>query len=148
MTAATKLTPKKREKFLTELRRTGNVTLSARVVGTTRFTVYGWRDRDAAFAAAWDEAVEEAADLLEAEARRRAHDGVEEPVFYQGDVVGHVKKYSDVLLMFLLKGIRPEKYRENLAVTGTIQVNVGLADRLKDARARRQAQFAAETHPR
>ena len=48
----------------------------------------------------------------EDEAVRRAHDGVDEPVFYQGKACGVVRKYSDTLLIFLLKGRRPEKYRD------------------------------------
>ena len=60
--------------------------------------------------------MEEARELLEAEARRRAAMGVEEPVFYKGQVVGHIRKYSDNLLMFLLKAHWPEKFRENLSI--------------------------------
>ncbi len=52
------------------------------------------------------------ADLLEDEAVRRAKDGVEEPVYQGGKLVGHVQKYSDTLLIFLLKGAKPEKFRE------------------------------------
>lgn len=31
---------------------------------------------------------------------------------------GTVKRYRDLLLIFLLKGVRPEKYRERYEVTG------------------------------
>ena len=55
-------------------------------------------------------------ELLEAEARRRTAIGVDEPVFYQGQVVGHIRKYSDNLLMFLLKAHWPEKFRENVSI--------------------------------
>ena len=54
--------------------------------------------------------------MLEAEARRRAAIGVDEPVFYKGEVVGHIRKYSDTLLMFLLKAHWPEKFRENVSI--------------------------------
>ena len=50
--------------------------------------------------------------------------GVEQPVFYKGEVCGSVRKYSDVLLIFLLKGLRLEVYRENKHITGDINVNV------------------------
>ena len=43
-------------------------------------------------------------DALEAEARRRAVEGVRKPVFYQGVICGWVGEYSDTLLIFLLKG--------------------------------------------
>ncbi len=48
------------------------------------------------------------------EAVRRAVEGTEKPVYQQGRLVGHVQEYSDTLLIFLLKGRRPEKYGEKL----------------------------------
>ena len=102
--------------FLDTLRGTGNVRLSARNANVTRQVVYRARDRSAKFRADWDEALEEARELLEAEARRRAAIGVDEPVFYKGEVVGHIRKYSDTLLMFLLKAHWPEKFRENVSI--------------------------------
>jgi hypothetical protein len=50
--------------------------------------------------------LEEAADVLLAEARRRAIEGVEEPIMHQGQVVTTVRRYSDLLLIFLLKSAR------------------------------------------
>ncbi len=49
--------------------------------------------------------------LLE-DARRRSEEGVLEPVFYQGREVGMVRKYSDNLLMFKIKGLMPH-FRDN-----------------------------------
>jgi hypothetical protein len=64
-------------------------------------------------------AKEMAADRLEEEAWRRAVDGVEEPVgFYRGEPGAYVRRYSDTLLIFLLKGLRPEKYRERYEHSG------------------------------
>jgi hypothetical protein len=54
---------------------------------------------------------EEAIGGLEDEAVRRAYEGWLKPVFYQGRQCGAVRRYSDKLLMFLLKGWRPERYR-------------------------------------
>ena len=65
------------------------------------------------------EAREEACDALEAEARRRAVEGVRKPVYYRGEIVGTVKEYSDTLLIFLMKGAMPEKYRENVKIEHT-----------------------------
>ena len=39
-----------------------------------------------------------------------------EPIYYKGELVGHVRKYSDALMMFLLKAHRPDKYRDNIKV--------------------------------
>ena len=40
------------------------------------------------------------------------------PVYYQGKEVGQIRKFSDTLLIFLLKGARPETYRERHEHTG------------------------------
>lgn len=78
-----------------------------------RQTVYQWRDANPDFAAAWEEALEHGAEAMEDEARRRGVDGTQKPVYQGGKLVGHVQEYSDTLLIFLLKGRKPEKYREN-----------------------------------
>jgi hypothetical protein len=57
-------------------------------------------------------------DQLEEEARRRAVDGVLKPVFQRGRQVGRIREYSDVLLVTLLKGKRPDTYRERFEHTG------------------------------
>lgn len=101
-----------KKKFLEVFAQIGNVTSCAREVGVLRNTVYSWRADDPEFAAAMDVAGDEAVDLLELEARRRGHDGYDKPVFQQGVQVGLIREYSDTLLIFLLKGLRPEKYRE------------------------------------
>jgi hypothetical protein len=63
------------------------------------------------------------------EARRRAIDGVEEPVFHRGKVVGHVNKFSDSLLTKLLEASDPERYgkRSNVAIEQNITIQGGSA---------------------
>ncbi len=68
--------------------------------------------KDPEYVAAFATAREEAADRLEREAIRRAVDGAEKPVYQAGKLVGTIREYSDTLLIFTLKGLRPEKYRE------------------------------------
>lgn len=113
-----RLTKEKKEKFLNHVKRTCNVSAAAKASGITRHAWYDARDKNASFAAAWDEAVEIGIDALEKEARRRAYTGVQEPVFYQGKICGGVRKYSDTLLIFLLKGHRPSKYADLHRVEG------------------------------
>ncbi|HET9026079.1 MAG TPA: hypothetical protein VFN07_00935 [Trueperaceae bacterium] len=112
MARRSKATPKKLGEFLDLLATNGNVTISAQELNLDRRKLYRLRDEQPEFAAAWDSAMAEAADHLEAEARRRAVEGWHEPVFYQGDEVGYVRRFSDTLLIFLMKGANPEKYRE------------------------------------
>jgi hypothetical protein len=63
-------------------------------------------------------------DTLEAEADRRAAEGTLRPVFYKGEQCGEIREYSDTLLIFRLKALRPEKYRErsNVAVSGGVTI--------------------------
>jgi hypothetical protein len=67
------------------------------------------RRTDKEFAASMADALKEGADRLEDEALRRAKDGVDEPRFYQGEVCGYVRKYSDTLAILLLKARRSRK---------------------------------------
>jgi len=106
-------TPKTRAKFLTALRETCNVTVACKIAGVARNPIYEWRAEDESFAGDWLKALEEASDLLEDEAVRRAKDGVKKPVFQGGELVGYVQEYSDTLLIFLLKGSKPQKYGDS-----------------------------------
>lgn len=133
--------------FLAALAQNGNVGLACKAAKIGRRTAYNWREADKAFAEAWLDALEEAADTLEAEAWRRARDGVDEPVIYQGELSGvwvdrrgnivdedddaqqiplTVKKYSDSLLQFLLRGCRPAKFRDATEVEhkGGVEVQI------------------------
>jgi len=57
-------------------------------------------------------------DYLEHEAQRRAVKGIEEPVFYQGAEVARITKYSDQLLLRLLEGRKPERYKNRTEIGG------------------------------
>lgn len=117
MASSTTSTPKK-EKFIEALRSTGNISKAAKLVKIDRKTVYNWKEADTAFSKQWEKALDEASDLLEDEAKRRAYEGVKKPIYQGGKRVGFVKEYSDTLLIFLLKGAKPEKYRERFEHTG------------------------------
>jgi hypothetical protein len=102
----------KKQAFLGTLAEVGNISQAAELVGINRSAHYDWMRDDPDYPALYEAAMEQAADRLEQEARRRAVEGVEDPIYYQGKKVGTVKKYSDSLLIFLLKGARPGKYAE------------------------------------
>jgi Bacteriophage Sf6, terminase small subunit-like len=104
-------------RFLEALANGATISSAVKSAGYARPTVYKWRAADVKFAAAWDDAIEEGTDLLEDEVLRRAKDGVEEPRFYEGEICGHVRKYSDTLAIFLLKARRPEKYSDKVTAT-------------------------------
>ncbi len=104
-----------RGEFIERLKATGNVTLAATGAGVTRQHVYQTRNRNKKFRRLWDEALEQAVDLLDGEARRRAT-GMTRNVWYAGEIVGEERVYSDTLLIFLLKAHRPHLYRDNVKV--------------------------------
>ena len=113
-------TVKWKQIFIEELARSGNVLLSSRKAGVSRTAVYNARKEDPAFADQWDDAIDEAVDLLEAVARGRAVNGTEKPVYRGGVQVGTIREYSDTLLMFLLKAHRPERFRDSYDVAKAI----------------------------
>jgi len=119
VSAATKVTCKKKKTFLAHLAKHGNVTAAAVAAGMPRMRVYNLREKDPEFKACWEDAVEKATDLLILELQRRAWKGTRKPVFHKGVVVGHIREYSDVLGMFLVKAKRPEyaDYRERRTET-------------------------------
>lgn len=154
--------------FLDHLKTSGNMAESCRAVGVKYGAMMAMKQRDADFAAAVDEALEESYDALEAEARRRAFEGVHEPIVHQGrlsfvterylddegneqyrmvlDANGQpipltVRKYSDSLMQFLLKGYRRRKFGDKQEITGADGGPLQVADESK--RAARVAQLMA-----
>jgi len=134
-TKTTRPTRDPKQIFLEHLRLTANVSESARIALRERSTVYQWRDSDGSFAAAWDDALDEATDALEYAARQRAVHGVEEYVVSGGRLVMDPtdpekpltqRKYSDTLAVTLLKAHRPEKFRErhDIKQSGAIAINI------------------------
>ena len=106
------------DQFLAAYEAIQTVSGAALVTTIGRRTHYDWLAHDDEYARRFAEADVVAIDKLEEEARRRALAGVNEPVFYQGKIVGHVARKSDTLLIFLLKGKRPEIYTERHEHTG------------------------------
>jgi hypothetical protein len=104
--------------FLAALAECGILSQAAEAAGVDRATVWRRRQDDAEFAKACDEAIDMAADKLEGEARRRALEGVEEPVYQGGQLIGTKTVYSDSLLALLLKGRRKRVFAERVETTG------------------------------
>lgn len=104
--------------FLAAYLTLGNIAATCRQIGVGRRTVYDWKANDPTFLTQYDDVEDDAVDGLEGEATRRAVQGVDKPVYQGGKLVGHVREYSDTLLIFLLKGKRPEVYRERFEHSG------------------------------
>jgi len=93
----------------------GNVSQAAKCTGISPSTPSGWYD-DETFMKYYELADQAHSDYLISEAQRRAVEGYKEPQFYQGEIVGYKRKFSDNLLMFLIKGKMPETFREHSTV--------------------------------
>ncbi|WP_207706576.1 hypothetical protein [Desulfallas thermosapovorans] len=104
----------KKRAFLAAFAEVGNITRAAEIAGIDRKNHYDWMKNDPDYPELFYEADQQACDRLEQEARRRAVEGVQKPVFQGGKQVGVVQEYSDTLLIFLLKGAMPEKYKERV----------------------------------
>ncbi len=98
-----RLTLELRAIFLDGLATTGVVVKAARVIGRSTACCYNLRQRDAGFAAQWQQALDQYSDTLRAIAIERAVKGVTKTIYHLGKPVGTQREYSDRLLMFLLE---------------------------------------------
>ena len=97
--------------------RSGQVIKSCAKVGITHVTHYRWLESDPIYAADWEVAGALVTERLEDSMMARAVDGWDEPTgWYRGVAGGTVTRYSDNLAMFVAKGRRPDRYRENYSV--------------------------------
>jgi hypothetical protein len=103
-------------RFITALSQGMSVKDACAVADIHFTTVYDRRKSDELFRQQWNAACEISTKLLVQEAQRRAYRGVQEPVFYKGMECGSVTKYSDNLMMFLIKK-RDPSYRETAKVS-------------------------------
>jgi hypothetical protein len=103
----------------------GSVTSAADRAGISRKSLYKIRADDADFAEKWAGALESFGDVLEHEARRRGVQGVEEPVFQGGQQVGTVRRFSDTLLLAMLRAripaYRPAAPAAQVAEAGPVE---------------------------
>lgn len=107
----------KKAAFLAAYAASGVIRIATEAAGIHRNTHYKWLKDDSQYAEAFSRAHSDACDSLENEARRRAVEGWDEPVFYEGGQCGTKRKYSDTLLIFLLKANHPTKFGDKVETT-------------------------------
>lgn len=110
----------KKRAFLAAFSQLGHIGKAAATAGMCRDNHALWMKADPEYSAAFALAEEMAIERLEAEADRRAVEGVDRPVFYKGEECGTIKEYSDTLLIFRLNALRPEKYRQRYQVRAEV----------------------------
>ena len=125
------LGPRNRDRFLRALMECGTIFRAAKLAEVDRPTVYRTMRAESDFKAAVEEArvigKEPYKDTLTQEVYRQAVEGIDEPVYYQGKLVDTVKKYSPILLMFLLKREDPS-YRDSYRAPEDDSGKVSLVD--------------------
>jgi hypothetical protein len=110
---------------------------SFQAIGMHRDNHYHWL-KDEAYAQAFKTAQLMAGNKFEDEVYRRAFNGIDKPLVYQGQISKDengnpvtVKEYSDLLAIFALKGLFPDKYRDNqagISFNGPSRINIVIKD--------------------
>lgn len=116
--AVSRMSQQKKDRFLEAYAETGTVTHAATRAGIDRRTHYRWLQDDENYAEAFASAEQSVVDMLEGEAIRRATEG------------------SDTLLIFLLKGLRPERYKERAHVTSEVRNTLDAGQLVDQAKAK------------
>jgi len=121
--AELKVTPEFKETFVNMMAELPNQTVVCKLLDINPSSIANARKKDPEFDEKVKDAIEQGYDMMEEEARRRAVDGVIEPVFYKGEQVVDsegkptgIRKYSDQLLITLLKGNRAKKFNPGVKI--------------------------------
>jgi|SRR5262245_4716617 len=111
--------------FLDAFAQAGTCIGAAKLSGVDDRLHYAWLAKSEQYRKDFEIAKDRAAQVLEAEARRRACDGYDDPIYFQGVQVGHVRRYSDLLMIFLLKAAKPDIFRDyhSVNVKGSVQTS-------------------------
>ncbi|NVE93853.1 hypothetical protein [Altererythrobacter lutimaris] len=98
--------------FIEALADTGSVKAAARAVDMSAEGAYHLRRQPGAgpFRAAWQKALDLGVQRIEDVAMDRALNGVDEPLYSYGKLIGTRKRFNDRLLMFMLRNRAPERF--------------------------------------
>ena len=132
-----RLNEKKKADFLQHIREGVPILKAAKNVGISHTRFYEERYRDKEYDEAWKVAVTHGDKIklarYEEEADRRAIEGYEKPVYQGGDLVGTETRYSDNLMMFRMKALAPEKYKDRYEATLQASVTVNVVEMYREA---------------
>ena len=126
-------TPERQRGFIEALADTGSVEAAARAVDMSSVGAYQLRRQPGAeeFRAAWETALALGVQRIEDVAMDRALNGVEEPLYSYGKLIGSRTRYNDRLLMFILRNRAPERFAAGGGPKGLNAVSQMQLDRLK-----------------
>lgn len=118
------VTEAKQRLFLSAFAMCGSLRGAARISGVPRSSHYEWKEGDADYKTAFEQAKDEYADVIDEEMHERGIVGWDEPQIgrvgqFEDGVVTYVRKKDTQVLLALARGVRPEKYnRQRHEVTG------------------------------
>ncbi len=110
-------TPARQSRFIEALADTGSVAAACKAVDMSTVGAYYLRRQPGAeeFREAWQKALDLGVQRIEDVAMDRALNGVDEPLYSYGKLIGSRKRYNDRLLMFMLRNRSPERFAEGKA---------------------------------
>lgn len=105
-------TPQRQRAFIEALADTGSVSAACKAVDMSQPGAYYLRRQPGAedFRKAWQAALDLGVQRIEDVAMERALNGVEEPFYAYGELIGTRTRYNDRLLMFMLRNRAPERF--------------------------------------
>lgn len=107
-------TPERQRSFIEALADTGSVAAACKAVNMAERGAYHLRRQPGAtsFRAAWEAALSLGVQRIEDVVMDRALNGVEEPLYSYGKLIGTRTRYNDRLLMFILRNRAPKRFAE------------------------------------
>jgi hypothetical protein len=126
-------TPARQIAFIEALADTGSIKAAARAVDMSAEGAYHLRRQPGAesFRAAWEAALQLGVARIEDVVMDRALNGVEEPLYSYGKLIGTRTRYNDRLLMFILRNRAPERFAAGGGPKGLNAISQMQLDRLK-----------------
>ncbi|MCZ8136469.1 MAG: hypothetical protein O9266_09200 [Porphyrobacter sp.] len=107
-------TPERQIAFIEALADTGSVEAACKAVNMSTVGAYHLRRQPGAetFRKAWEAALQLGVARVEDVVMDRALNGVEEPLYSYGKLIGTRRRYNDRLLMFILRNRAPERFAD------------------------------------
>ena len=138
-------TPERQIAFIEALADTGSVDAACKAVNMSTVGAYHLRRQSGAtsFRKAWETALQLGVARVEDVVMDRALNGVEEPLYSYGKLVGTRRRYNDRLLMFILRNRAPDRFAEGKPKA------MNAIDRMEVERLKKQwrAEWEAEQPP-
>lgn len=126
-------TPERQQGFIEVLADTGSVDAACKAVNMSTEGAYHLRRQPGAesFRKAWEAALGLGVQRVEDVVMDRALNGVEEPLYSYGKLIGTRRRYNDRLLMFILRNRAPERFAAGGGPKGLNAVGQMELERLK-----------------